>query len=234
MGIFAGIPPVAPFCPPMNNSFLFTARTRWLRLNAPIDRPLMFLTATLLAYATFIIASASPQRVTAHLANLAVGISCLFVAAHITPQRLRNLPPSVYVAGLVLLVAVALLGDISKGAQRWLNPGFTRVQPSEILKIAAPLMLAWFYFQRDEGLRQRDHLAALGLLLLPVLLIARQPALEHIPLCIRHIGMVTGLLPVVGVPLPFMSHGGTALVILCISLGILMSVAHGRNVVREP
>src|SRR5690606_21339630 len=82
-----------------------------------------------------------------------------------------------YVTGVALLVAVALFGDISKGARRWLDIGITRIQPSEILKIATPLMITW-YFQRREGARYwYDFVIAVVLVIVPVVLIARQPDL---------------------------------------------------------
>ena len=83
----------------------------------------------------------------------------------------------VYVFGILLLIAVALFGDVSKGARRWLNLGFMRIQPSEVMKIAMPLMLAWYFQKHESLLRLRDYAIALLLLLLPVALIARQPDL---------------------------------------------------------
>jgi rod shape determining protein RodA len=78
---------------------------------------------------------------------------------------------------LLLLIAVALFGDVSKGARRWLNLGFMRAQPSELMKIAMPLLLAWFFQKREAMPRLRDYGIAAVLLLLPVALIARQPDL---------------------------------------------------------
>lgn len=161
----------------MNHSFLDIARMQWRRLLAPLDPILFALAFVLLAYASVILVSASPQRLQAHALNLGVAIVCLVVAAHTPPQRLRAMAPWLYLVGIVLLVAVALFGDVSKGARRWLNLGFARVQPSEILKIAMPLMLAWFYHQRDAVASNRDHAFALLMLIVPVLLIARQPDL---------------------------------------------------------
>jgi rod shape determining protein RodA len=83
----------------------------------------------------------------------------------------------IYVGGLLLLVAVALFGDVSKGARRWLHIGVTRIQPSEIMKIAMPLMLAWYFHQREAVLRLGDYGVAAVILAVPVALIARQPDL---------------------------------------------------------
>ncbi len=116
-------------------------------------------------------------RFTTHVRNLVVAFGVLWVAANLTPATMMRAALPLYLGGLVLLVAVALVGDVSKGARRWLDLGLTRIQPSELLKIAVPLMLAW-YFHRREGLRRWfDFAIAAGLLALPVLLIARQPDL---------------------------------------------------------
>jgi hypothetical protein len=88
-----------------------------------------------------------------------------------------HLAVPIYLAGVLLLIAVALFGDVSKGARRWLNLGFMRVQPSELMKIAMPLLLAWYFQQREAMPRLRDYGVAAALLLLPVALIARQPDL---------------------------------------------------------
>jgi rod shape determining protein RodA len=100
----------------------------------------------------------------------------LFLVAQIPPQRLMSLAVPLYTVGVALLIAVAIFGVTKKGARRWLNLGVT-IQPSEILKIAMPLMLAW-WFQRREGLlRPLDFGVALVLLVVPVGLIIRQPDL---------------------------------------------------------
>ena len=72
---------------------------------------------------------------------------------------------------------MALFGDVSKGARRWLNLGFMRIQPSELMKIAMPLMLAWYFQKHEALLRLRDYAVAALILLVPVALIARQPDL---------------------------------------------------------
>ena len=100
----------------------------------------------------------------------------MFVVAQIPPQRLMALALPLYVAGVALLIAVALFGITKKGAQRWLNVGIT-IQPSEILKIAMPLMLAWWFQKREGQLRPLDFLVAGGLLAVPVGLIMKQPDL---------------------------------------------------------
>ena len=152
-------------------------RSLWLKLIAPIDGPLMAFTALLLMVALFTMASASPERMTTQIVNLGVALVVMRVVAQIPPQRLMRLALPVYLIGILLLVAVALFGDISKGARRWLNLGFMRIQPSELMKIAMPLMLAWYFQKHESLLRLRDYAVATLLLLLPVALIVKQPDL---------------------------------------------------------
>jgi rod shape determining protein RodA len=118
-----------------------------------------------------------PGRFDAHLRNLLLSLGVMAFAAHLPLGVWMRAAVPLYVTGVALLVAVALFGDISKGARRWLDIGITRIQPSEILKIATPLMIAW-YFQRREGARYwYDFVIAVVLVIVPVVLIARQPDL---------------------------------------------------------
>jgi rod shape determining protein RodA len=152
-------------------------RLLWQRLVAPIDAPLMTLAVLLLLTALAVIGSASPERLNSQMMNMAVALVIMRLVAQVPPQRLMHLAPPVFVFGLLLLVAVALFGDVSKGARRWLNLGVMRIQPSELMKIAMPLMLAWYFQRRETMLRLRDYGIAALLLLLPTALIARQPDL---------------------------------------------------------
>lgn len=153
----------------------FRCHQQWLM--APLDAQLLLIAFVLLSYALFILGSASPQRLGGHAFNLSIAFCTLWIAAFFPLSRLKAIAPLLYAAAIILLVAVALFGDVSKGARRWLDIGFTRIQPSEIMKIAMPLMLAWFYSRRDGQATGWDHGRALVLLMLPVLLIARQPDL---------------------------------------------------------
>jgi rod shape determining protein RodA len=152
-------------------------RQFWQRLIDPIDWPLMIITALLLALSIGLMTSASPERMGAQMMNFSVAVVVMLVAAQIPPQRMMRLAVPMYLLGIALLIAVALFGDISKGARRWLNLGFIRIQPSEILKIAMPLLLAWFFQKHEAMLRLRDYGVAALLLLIPVGLIVRQPDL---------------------------------------------------------
>ena len=111
-----------------------------------------------------------------HGRNMLLAGVILFVVAQIPPQRLMALAVPLYVAGVALLIAVAIFGVTKKGARRWLNIGVT-IQPSEILKIAVPLMLAWWFQKREGQLRPIDFAVAAVLLALPIALIVRQPDL---------------------------------------------------------
>jgi len=146
-----------------------------------IDTPLMVALVLTLALGLTVVYSASGgasfDRVLGQARNVAFALGALWVVANIPPQTLMRLAPPAYALGLALLVGVAFFGEIRNGARRWLNLGFTTVQPSEIMKIALPLMLAWYFHRHQEGLRLRDYAVAAVLLALPVGLIARQPDL---------------------------------------------------------
>ncbi len=151
---------------------------RYLRaILAPIDASLMTMTVVLIGFAFIVLASAAPDRLSAQAVNMVAALFVMRIAAQMPPQRLMHAALPLYLFGMLLLVAVALFGDVSKGARRWLNIGFTRIQPSEIMKIAMPLMLAWYFQKREIAIRFHDYAVAALLLLLPVGLIAKQPDL---------------------------------------------------------
>jgi rod shape determining protein RodA len=112
-----------------------------------------------------------------HGRNMLIAVTLLFVVAQVPPQRLMSLAVPLYLAGVVLLVGVELFGITRKGATRWLNVGVTVIQPSEMLKIGVPLMLAWWFQKREGQLRVPDFVVAGLILLVPVALIAKQPDL---------------------------------------------------------
>ncbi|CAN5721814.1 rod shape-determining protein RodA [soil metagenome] len=111
-----------------------------------------------------------------HGRNMLLAGFIMFVVAQIPPQRLMSCAVPLYTLGVALLIAVAVFGLTKKGAKRWLNVGFV-IQPSEILKIAMPLMLAWWFQRREGQLRPLDFAVATFLLVVPVGLIVRQPDL---------------------------------------------------------
>ncbi len=111
-----------------------------------------------------------------HGRNMLLAGGIMFVVAQVSPQRLMSLALPLYALGVALLVAVAMFGITKKGATRWINLGIV-IQPSEILKIAMPLMLAWWFQKREGQLRPLDFLAAGLLLAVPIGLIMKQPDL---------------------------------------------------------
>lgn len=111
-----------------------------------------------------------------HARNMLLAAGILFVVAQVSPQRLMALAVPLYVCGVALLIATALFGITKKGATRWLDLGVV-IQPSEVLKIATPLMLAWWFQRREGRTRVLDFVGALALLALPFGLIATQPDL---------------------------------------------------------
>lgn len=162
---------------------MIDAREVWDKVRAyvAVFDPTMLAALSLLAAMSLVTMYSAaydfPGRFDGHLRNMAIAFLVMWIAANVPPSWMMRAAVPAFVIGLALLVAVALFGDISKGARRWLNLGFGRVQPSELLKIAMPLMLAWYFQRREGGLRWFDFAIAGVLLAVPVLLIARQPDL---------------------------------------------------------
>ena len=111
-----------------------------------------------------------------HGRNMMLAAGLMFIAAQVPPQRLMRLAVPLYLLGVALLVATAVFGITKKGATRWLNVGVV-IQPSEMLKLAMPLMMAWWFQKREGQLRAIDFIVGALLLLLPVGLIVKQPDL---------------------------------------------------------
>jgi rod shape determining protein RodA len=144
-----------------------------------LDRQLGLILLGLAAVGFFTFLSASqntPVQIADELRNLALSFAVMWLVSRIPPKWLEMSAVWIYGLGIALLVAVAAFGLIKKGARRWLNIGVV-IQPSEIMKIAMPLMLAW-YFQKREGIQKAWDYAVAGIILaIPVFLIARQPDL---------------------------------------------------------
>ena len=150
------------------------------RLAEGIDSTLLVILLTLSMLGLAVLFSASydaPQRVLAQLINLAVALAAMWIVAQVSPQTMMRFAVPAYVVGLALLIAVALAGDVVNGARRRLHVGVTRFQPSEMMKLALPLMLAWYFHKNESTLRVRDYFIAGILLLVPFGLILRQPDL---------------------------------------------------------
>ncbi|HKO86974.1 MAG TPA: rod shape-determining protein RodA [Burkholderiales bacterium] len=140
----------------------------------------MFIAGMIVLLGLFTLYSAANEnmvRVNTQLMNIGIALFAMWIAAQIPPQTLMRLALPAYLIGVALLIAVAMFGDIVNGARRWLHVGVTRFQPSEMMKIAMPLMLAWYFHKHEAVLRTRDFIFATVLLAIPAALIMRQPDL---------------------------------------------------------
>jgi rod shape determining protein RodA len=154
----------------------------WYRLGRLVkgfDGPLAFAVFMLACAGMLVMYSSGYDhgtRFVDHGRNMLLAGFIMFVVAQIPPQKLMSLAVPLYTLGVVLLIAVVLFGITKKGARRWVNIGIV-IQPSEILKIAMPLMLAWWFQKKEGQIRPLDFAVATVLLALPVGLIMRQPDL---------------------------------------------------------
>ena len=155
-------------------------RRLYQRLVEHIDAPLLMVTLAIMAFGLATIYSATyymNDRTLSQVTNMGIGLLAMWFAAQVSHQKLMRFAVPLYLLGIVLLVLVFFAGITVNGARRWISLGITRIQPSEILKIATPLMLAW-YFQKHENILGLKHYIMAGLLLaVPFVLIAKQPDL---------------------------------------------------------
>lgn len=192
-----------------------------------LDRQLglILLALATVGFLTFLSASQNtPVRFEDELRNLVLSFIVMWIVSRIPPKWLEMAAVWIYGIGVALLIAVAIFGLIKKGARRWLNIGFV-IQPSELMKIAMPLMLAW-YFQKREGIQKSwDYGVAAIILGIPVLLIARQPDLGT-SLLVFAAGMYVIILA--GLPwkwiLPFIGLG---------ALGIILIIIFGSTICAQ-
>lgn len=145
-----------------------------------LDRNLFYALLALSLLSLMVVYSAAARDnavALAHVGRLALGFSMLLVLAQIRPENLERWSPYVFGAALILLVLVFAIGSSAKGAARWLNLGFFKFQPSELMKLALPMMLAWFFVR--EGLPPRWSRLGLALFIvvIPAALIVKQPDL---------------------------------------------------------
>ena len=156
------------------------AQERGLATRLHLDLPLLLFLLLLSAFGLLMLYSASGQslvQVERQAIRLGLALVLMIAIAQLPPALLRQWSAPLYLLGLGLLAAVLLFGEQSKGAQRWLDLGVLRFQPSEVLKLALPMMLAWYLSLRPLPPRLLDILLASVLIALPVLLIAKQPDL---------------------------------------------------------
>jgi rod shape determining protein RodA len=145
-----------------------------------IDGPLVVGLSLIAGYGLVVLYSASGQSLPTVLrtvARLVLGVIAMLLLARINPNFLRRSTPWVYAAGCVLLLIVAAIGHVGMGAQRWLNLGLFRFQPSELMKLAVPMMCAWYLHERPLPPSLMSLTALGALILLPVALVAMQPDL---------------------------------------------------------
>ena len=145
-----------------------------------LDLPLVFALLLTAGYGLLVLFSAvdqDPARLEAQLLRLGLAFGVMVIVAQVPPHLWRRLAVPLYLTGVVMLVAVLVVVEMGKGAQRWLDLGLLRFQPSEFLKLGVPLMLAWFLAQRPLPPGSWRTLVAILLTAVPALLIARQPDL---------------------------------------------------------
>jgi rod shape determining protein RodA len=146
-----------------------------------LDGPLTGVLAIIVIIGVLVVYSASGQNVRMvehHLANIAIAVAALLALARLaTPQYLRLFAPIAYVIGVLLLIVVEVTGHIGKGAQRWLDVGFMRFQPSEIMKLAVPMLCAWYMHERPLPPTFKDLLVMGVMIGIPTAMIVVQPDL---------------------------------------------------------
>jgi rod shape determining protein RodA len=169
-----------------------------------LDGPLTGVLAIIVCLGVLVVYSASGQNIKMvehHLGNVAIAVAALIALARLsTPQYLRLFTPAAYAIGILLLLIVAVKGHIGKGAQRWLDIGFIRFQPSEIMKLAVPMICAWYMHERPLPPTFKDLLVMGILIAVPTGLIVLQPDLGT-ALLIAASGLIVMLLA--GLPLQF-------------------------------
>lgn len=145
-----------------------------------LDKPLLILLLLCCGAGLFVLYSAggeNPQLLISQSIRLSVGFFVMLMLAQIAPETLMRWTPHLYAVGLLMLVAVLAFGIVGKGAQRWLDLGVFRFQPSELMKLAVPMMVAWILTRHPLPPRNRDLVVAFVVALLPGALIMLQPDL---------------------------------------------------------
>jgi rod shape determining protein RodA len=149
-------------------------------LELRIDGPLVIGLSLIAAYGLVVLYSASGQSMPTVMrtaARLVLGVVAMLLLARVNPNFLRRSTPWLYAAGCALLVVVAAIGHIGMGAQRWLDLGIFRFQPSELMKLAVPMMCAWYLHERPLPPSWTSLAAMTALIMVPVGLVAMQPDL---------------------------------------------------------
>ncbi|MFI3244894.1 MAG: rod shape-determining protein RodA [Ferrimonas sp.] len=156
------------------------AQTKSLSHKLHIDMPLLAGILLLMAYGLLVLYSASGESMAMlerQVIRIALGVGVMVLVAQINPDLLQRWALPIFFVGVALLIAVKFVGVTNKGAQRWLNLGIMEFQPSEIMKLAFPIMMAWYISQFPLPPKKRHLLGGATILLIPTLLIASQPDL---------------------------------------------------------
>ncbi|MDF5463300.1 FtsW/RodA/SpoVE family cell cycle protein, partial [Vibrio parahaemolyticus] len=157
-----------------------TGKNRALFERFHIDLPLLLGILALMGFGLVIMYSASGQSLLMmdrQAMRMVLSLVVMLVLAQLSPRTYESLAPLMFVGGVILLFGVLFFGEASKGAQRWLNLGFVRFQPSELLKLAVPLMVARYVGRQPLPPTLRTLIVALIMVCLPTILIAKQPDL---------------------------------------------------------
>ena len=164
---------------PRDGSNMQITPTRWERLH--IDPWLTGLFLIITSFGLVVLYSAAAQDtslVIRQLMSFGIGFTVMFSLAQVPPKIYQAFSPWFYTLGILSLIAVVIFGEVRMGAQRWIDiPGFGSVQPSEFMKLAMPMMAAWFLSARPLPPTLKAVLVTLGLVGIPVLLVAEQPDL---------------------------------------------------------
>ena len=155
-------------------------RRQGLLAGIHLDLPLLAGLLAISGFGLLVLYSASGQdmgQVERQILRFGLAFGVMLAIAQLNPDTLRRWSPWVYILGVSMLVAVLAFGDIGKGAQRWLDLGVFRFQPSEMVKLAVPLMIAWFLAEKTLPPSWSRLLGAAIMIAVPVLLIAKQPDL---------------------------------------------------------
>jgi rod shape determining protein RodA len=161
---------------PLNNRPIYRLTVKSIHL----DFPLLGLLITLMSLGMIILYSASNENnpmVLRQCLRLFFAFILLLSLSMVPPHKYKRWTPWIYAFGLLLLISVAIIGKIGKGAQRWLDLGIFRFQPSELMKLAVPMMAAWYFDQQTHGLTHKNLWVAALIILVPAGLIAKQPDL---------------------------------------------------------
>jgi rod shape determining protein RodA len=161
-----------------NNALQKRIKDFWYRLH--LDIPLLVGLGLLVGFGLFILYSASAEKsglIYQQFTRLVFAFIVMIVVAQIPPHKYRMFAPWIFAISLIMLLIVLSAGAVSKGAQRWLSLGLFRIQPSEMLKLATPMILAWYLSDKQLPPSFKTLSACAGLIFIPVILIAKQPDL---------------------------------------------------------